>query len=267
MLDFHSHILPWLDDGAPDMDTALEMARIAVEDGITEMVATPHFIEGSMENSKEAILQSVREFQHALDGKAIGLKIVPGAEIYLSPETPERLDRGELMTVNSGSKYLLVELPMRSIPTFTDEILFKLKVRGVTPIIAHPERNLELAGKPERILGLVAKGCLLQINSGSITGQYGEKVKKTARLLVKNDLIHLIGSDAHSSGGRSPKIHEALDIVEKIKPAQVGKLNEYGKRVLTGTEVTPEVPAEIQWNTRNLWERIKSVYSFGGVRQ
>lgn len=266
MLDVHSHILPGLDDGASDLHTAIEMARIAVADGITGMVATPHFIEGSIEHNRELILQRVSDFQRVLDEQAINLKVFPGAEIFLSPETPERMLRGEVMTVNNGEKYLLVELPMQSMPKFTEEILFELKVRGVTPIIAHPERNLQLAGSPEMALELAAKGCLLQINAGSAMGLYGERVRKTAQLLIRNGLVHLIGSDAHSTGGRSPRIRESLAIAEKLRPQISLELIENGKKMLAGEDLNMEVPAEIRRSKMRFWERIKNVYSFGGVR-
>lgn len=260
MLDLHAHILPGLDDGAPDLETALTMARIAVADGIQVMSATPHYLEGSMENNKDLILHRVSEFQQALDEAGIALSVKPGAEIYLSPETPKQLEYGELMTVNNQGKHLLVELPMQSVPDFAEEILFELKVFGITPLIAHPERNIILGTDPERVLAFAAKGYLLQINSGSITGLYGENVKKTAHLFIKNDLIHLIGSDAHSTGGRSPKIREALDIVERLKPGKAAEIIDNGKKVLAGEEVAPEAPAEIRSNGRNIWDRIKSYY-------
>lgn len=260
MLDMHAHILPGLDDGAPDLDTALAMARIAVEDGITTMVATPHFMEGSMENYRELILQKVSEFQLALDEQGIPLNVLPGAEVYLSPETPERLKKGELMTINDKGKHLLVEFPMQCVPAFAEEILFKLKVLGITPVIAHPERNLQLMNFPERVLDLATKGCLLQINSGSITGLYGQKIKKTAHWLVKRDLMHLVGSDAHSAGGRSPRIREALEVVEGLKTETVKEIVGCSKKVLTGIESAPEIPSEIQSNGRSLWDKIKTLY-------
>ncbi len=259
MVDLHAHILPGLDDGPADLETAVEMARIAVEDGISIIVAAPHFIEGSMENRKDLILQRVDEFQQVLDREGMPLKVIPGAEVYLSPETPERLRRGELLTINNRGTHLLVEFPIHSVPVFAEEILFKLKVLGVTPIIAHPERTIELFKQPERILELTAKGCLIQVNGGSLTGLYGEKVRKTACLLVEQDLIHLIGSDAHSTGGRSPKIKEALDIVEKIKPGKKEEIICNGEKVLVGEEVAARVPSEVQMDRKSFWKKIKSV--------
>lgn len=256
----HAHILPGLDDGAPDMETALGMARIAVAEGITTMVATPHFLEGSMENHRELICQKVFEFQQTLDKAGIPLRVLPGAEVYLSPDTPELLRKGQLMTINDKGRHLLIEFPMQSIPGFAEEVLFKLKVLGITPVIAHPERNLALSKAPERILDLAAKGCLLQINSGSITGFYGEKVMQTAHQLVKSDLIHTIGTDAHSVCGRSPRLRKAAEVVEGMKKGKLEEINGYGIQLLAGENVDLEVPMEIQENERNLWARTKRVF-------
>lgn len=260
MHDLHAHILPGLDDGAPDMETALEMARIAVADGITTVVATPHFIEGNMENHRELIRQKVIEFQQALEKAGIRLQVLPGAEVYLSPETPELLQKGQLMTINDQGRHLLIEFPMQSIPSFAEEVLFKLKLLGITPVIAHPERNLELSKRPERILDLAAKGCLMQINSGSITGIYGEKVRKTAHMLVKSDLIHIIGTDAHSAGGRSPRLRAAVEVTEELKKGKLEEIKGYAIQILAGESVTPEVPEGIKGDGSGLWGRTKRVF-------
>lgn len=259
MLDLHCHILPGLDDGAPDLETAIEMAKIAVEDGIDTIVATPHFLEGSMENCKQQILQKVSEFQKALEAEGILLKVLPGAEVYISPITPRLLMNDEIITINHKGKHLLVELPMQNVPDFVKQVLFELKVNGVTPIIAHPERNLEMSSKPEMILELASEGCLLQINAGSITGLYGEKVRTTAQLLVRNGLVHLIGSDAHSTGGRSPRILKALKIAERLNPGIMEEIFSYSKKVLIGDEVAVKVPSVIKRDRSGLWERLKRV--------
>ncbi len=259
MLDFHSHILPGLDDGAPDLETALEMARIAVKDGIKKMVATPHFIEGSMENNRETILIAVAEFQKELNLKNIPLTILPGAEIYLAPDTPDLLKKGEIMTVNNMGKYILIELPMQSIPQYTEDTLFELRLQEVVPIIAHPERNLELGRKPELILEMVTKGCLLQINSGSLTGVYGEKVRNIAKFLVANDLIHLVGSDAHTTGRRSPVVCKSLEVIEGVNPGKVKEINKYAEFILNAKDINPHIPSSIHGLKRGFWERLKTI--------
>lgn len=259
MLDFHSHILPGLDDGAPDMDSAIQMARIAVEDGITTMVATPHFIEASCENHKDVIMEKMRGFQQILVDNSIFLKVIAGAEVYLTPDVPDRLSKGQLMTINNGGRYLLVEFPMTSLPMYVEEILFEIQIQGITPIIAHPERNLMLTAKPERILNLVAGGCLLQINAGSITGLYGSRIKNTAELFVKNGFIHLIGSDAHSAGGRSPRMKKAFSQIERINPEKGKEIAINGKKVLAGDEIILSPIAKVE-GFKGIWHNIRSLF-------
>lgn len=259
MLDFHSHILPGLDDGAKDMNTAIEMAKIAVEDGIKEIVATPHFIEGSMESHKDVILEKVRDCQKVFDDGYIPLKVIAGAEVYLTPDITDMLAKGQLMTINNGGKYILVELPMNSVPMYTEDIFFEIKLKGVTPIIAHPERNIVLASKPERLLNFVNCGCLLQINAGSITGLYGSKVKNTAELFVKNDLIHLIGSDAHSAGGRAPTIKTAITQIEKLNHGKAKEITIIGQMVLAGEEFIPSLPPRVA-GFKNTWHKLKHLF-------
>ncbi|WP_418790828.1 tyrosine-protein phosphatase [Phosphitispora sp. TUW77] len=260
MLDFHSHILPGLDDGASDMETALEMARMAVFDGITRMVATPHYLEGVYENDRDTILARTGEFQGILNSKGILLELIPGCEAYLSPNIPELLAKGKLITINDNGKYLLVELPMETIPEYTEDVLLELKGMGVTPIIAHPERNLEICRRTELALNLVQKGCLLQLNAGSFTGLYGDNIKKTACFMANNSLIHLIGSDAHSCGGRSPGITKAWHILTAIDvkiPEEVKNIN---KRVLLGEKVDLKVPLYLHKEKRSLLGFFKGIF-------
>lgn len=260
MLDFHSHILPGLDDGAPDMDAAIQMARIAVEDGITTMVATPHYIEGSMENSKELILEKLSKYQEVLKNEGINLNVFPGCEVYLSPNIPGLLQKGELMTVNDGGKYILIEFPMQHLPGYVEEVLFEIKLMGVTPIIAHPERNLELAKKPDRVLDLVQKGYLMQVNSGSLNDLYGKKVRKTAELLARNGLVHLLGSDAHSSGGRGPRVRAALMKLGKLDIRNREMIKCFSSEIIEGRPVNPETPSKTIIQTSSLWKMIEKMW-------
>ncbi len=259
MLDFHAHILPGLDDGAPDMETALEMARIAVEDGITAMVAAPHFIEGSMENYRELVWDRVRQFQQALDAEGIPLRMIPGSEVYLSPETPGLIKEGRIMTINDAGKHVLVEFPMHEIPRFAERIIFEINLLGVTPVFAHPERNAELARNPGRIMELAAKGSLIQINSGSITGLYGKKIMKTARLLVENDLVHLIGSDAHSARGRAPRIQDAYQYIERLRPGKAKEIVENSQKIIAGIDVCYKEPVQGFKKAGGFWRKIRNL--------
>ena len=141
MIDMHSHILPGLDDGAADWDEALAMARVAVNDGIAEMVCTPHWVPGKYENDRETVLRRFAEFEQLLEEKQIPLKIHSGTELRIDTSIPDRLKDGRLLTLNNGSGYVLLELPDEIMPDNLDEFFWNLQLGGYQPILSHVEKE------------------------------------------------------------------------------------------------------------------------------
>ncbi len=211
-VDIHSHILYGIDDGAVDAATAIEMLRLAAEDGTTHIAATPHFISGYKSNTK--VKKICGELQQMASDQGINIHIFPGNEVFISPDIPALYDNGDITAINNSS-YLLVEFPAMNIPIYTNNVFYNLQLRELVPIIAHPERNREIAEKPEILQEFVNRGILLQVNSGSITGLYGRKIQKIALKLIKAGLVHFVASDAHTCESRSPKLNSAAKIVEK----------------------------------------------------
>lgn len=197
MIDLHAHILPGLDDGAKTLQESIEMVRQLSNAGFTTVVATPHVIEGRDALSPQVILEETANLQEAILGEGIKMKILPGAENYVFPEMAAWLKRGRLMTLGNTGKYLLFELPMFDIPHYTDKVLFDLQVAGVTPIVAHPERNKELVEDEGRILEWANKGVLFQLNLRSLSGRYGPNAQQFGKRLIESGLIHGIGTDIH----------------------------------------------------------------------
>ncbi|MDD4767680.1 MAG: phosphotransferase [Desulfotomaculaceae bacterium] len=210
MIDIHTHILPALDDGAGSLEESLAMGRLAAADGIRMMVATPHVITGLYPHSRETILAAVAQLRQAFADNGIPLTILPGAEYRLEPDLPQRLSRGELLTINDGGRYLLVELPADFVPAPTGQVFYELQLQGVTPIIAHPERNTAMARKPALLHELAGRGALVQITGGSLTGRLGPAAAATARTLLQQGCAHFIASDAHSSTKRAPVLSDAV---------------------------------------------------------
>jgi protein-tyrosine phosphatase len=215
VIDIHSHILPGLDDGARDWDEALQMARLAVADGIRVMVATPHlFKERTVAldklNHKNFILQSLAKFRQKLAAQGIDLEILPGCDVPLSPEALELLHGDLLLTINDGKRYLLLELPDTSFPPALEGICFRLISEGLTPIITHPERQLIIQERPDKLARLINLGCLAQLTATSLLGGFGRRVAKVSRDLVKQGLIHLLASDAHNPDRRPPVLSPAV---------------------------------------------------------
>jgi len=215
MIDLHTHILPGLDDGSSDIKESLAMARVACDDGIHTIVATPHVLQGVFDNDKNKILSAAAELNQILQEENIAVNILPGAEYYLEADLPLKLSRGELLTINDNGRYLLVELPSAFIPEYTAQVLYEIQLQGVTPIIAHPERNAGFTSRPAALQELISRGVLAQITSASITGLFGKRIKQTAYSFLKQGLAHLISSDAHSSHGRAPLLSQARKEIEQ----------------------------------------------------
>ncbi|MBU4234085.1 MAG: hypothetical protein KKD99_04725 [Proteobacteria bacterium] len=221
MIDVHSHILPGIDDGARDLEEALEMARLAVADGIRVMVATPHlFKHKSVDldaiNEKRVILEHIDIFRDRLAAEGIALEILPGCDVPLSVDALSLLAEDRVLTVNDGKRYLLLELPHFSIPPSLEDICFRLQSRGLTPIITHPERQPLIKERPDRLGRLIDLGCLAQLTAGSLTGGFGRRVAKVSRQLVKKGYIHLLASDTHNTRGRPPMLSKAVSELSKL---------------------------------------------------
>jgi protein-tyrosine phosphatase len=221
MIDIHAHILPGVDDGAKNWEESLDMARMAVNDGIRVMVATPHLFKGrtidlEQLNGKEAILQHVAQLKQRLSEANIPLEIIPGCDFPLGVESLKLLDAGQALTINDANRYLLLELPDTSLPPATEEICFYLQSKGLTPIITHPERHLILQEMPHKLKRLIDLGCLVQMTGNSLTGKFGRRVKKISQQLIKLGYIHLLATDAHGPKVRPPLLSQAVTELSRL---------------------------------------------------
>jgi protein-tyrosine phosphatase len=211
MIDIHSHILPGLDDGSKSWDMTLEMCRLAIEDGITHIVATPH-ADDTYAYSRDRIQDLVAE----LDGKVRGqLAFSVGCDFHLSFENIEdAITHPGRYTIASG-QYLLVELSDYGIPPQVGDALSRLRGAGMTPILTHPERNGILQRRPERVLEWVDAGCLVQVTASAVTGSWGDTPQRIAMWLFEQDAVHVLASDAHDDKRRKPRLSEARRYVSK----------------------------------------------------
>ncbi len=214
MVDLHCHVLPDVDDGAESIEESLKMLQRAAAGGVEIVVATPHFIRGAYQVDFLERQQMTVDLQRAADEDGIEIQIKSGVEYYLSPQILEDTDKLGEFTINNNGRYILFELPMQTIPPSLEEIFFKLKVMGITPILAHPERNVWICRDPNIIFDFVTKGCITQVNVGSILGYYGGQSRKAAQILLNHGMAHVIASDMHSAN--SPTLDQALPVVEKL---------------------------------------------------
>lgn len=221
MIDLHSHILPGLDDGSDDWDQSLRMARMAVDDGITGVICTPHWSPSYPDNTRDAILPLVDEFRSRIKAEDIPLEIYPGCEMVIHFALPEKLESGELLSINDGRRFALVEMPHEYFPPNLDQLFWMLQVKGVTPILGHPERNWQVIKNRSVLPKWIEAGVLVQITAGSLVGYFGGEVRELCRDMLQRRLVHFVGTDCHSSSGkRSPQLSKARALASNLIGAE-----------------------------------------------
>ena len=237
MIDLHSHILPGLDDGAKNIDEALEMCRIAQADGIHTLVATPHCRDGVYNNNQATILPALENLRDALQREGVALTLLPGIDILIYPGLIDFLDRNPHLLL--GGRYVLLELPIESVPLHTLDFLFKMQLKGYTPIITHPERNSVIQNEPAIVEELVRVGALVQVTAMSLTGEFGGQARESAHRLVRSGLAHSIATDAHSPHRRPPVLSHGRKVLEEIVgPVEALKMvEEIPEKILRGEPV------------------------------
>ena len=198
MIDLHTHILPGIDDGSRTPGDALEMARAALADGTRVVAATPHVRE-DWPTSPELMEARVADLRHALAETRIPLQILTGGEIDL--HRLDVLSDEELQRFGLGGNpdYLLVEFPYYGWPLGLANRVLGLRERGITPVLAHPERNGDVQGNPERLRPLVDAGVLCQVTAASLDGRIGRRSRACGFTLIETGLAHLVASDGHTA--------------------------------------------------------------------
>lgn len=219
MIDIHTHILPGVDDGSTDLENSLNMLRQAHEQGVTHLVLTPHSILNSRTFLSKSEL-SARFLRLVEAAKDIPIHLYLGSEIFYTDKVIGKLSSGELQTF-ANSKYLLIEFSMRE-ESDLDEILYTIRAKGYQPILAHPERYEYMT--KEKLLA-IKENALIQVNSTSIEGMHGNKVKKKAFKFLKAKLVDFVSSDCHNTTTRSCSLKTCYDlIVNKLGKSQADDL-------------------------------------------
>lgn len=234
MIDCHSHLLPAIDDGASTLEESLRMAEAYTRHGFRAVCVTPHIRAGMFDNSEEEIRAAVGHFREELKQAKIDLTIFPGAEYYYDDHLIEKIQTpSKLLTLADRHRHLLIEFNPLVKPLSLRQIVFQLKVNGITPIMAHPERYGFLDGQSEWLEGLIEGGLLLQGTLSPLSGLWGGGTRKRLKDLLDQDSIHLISSDLH-------KFNQVDGLLEKA----VEKLREWTGSGRAANLLT-EIPSEI----------------------
>ncbi|WNR43520.1 tyrosine-protein phosphatase [Paenibacillus roseipurpureus] len=249
MIDIHSHILPDLDDGATDLDHAIQMARQAAQQGITAVIATPHHRNGRYMNEASFVSEQVQRFQEELIERQIPLRVHAGQEVRVYRELIEDIEMKRTSTLN-GSRYLLLEFPSDRISAGIEELLHELLLMDIVPIITHPERNREIVENPKKLLELVQLGALTQVTAHALLGDFGRSIQSFSLELCRNHLTHFIASDAHNTAKRGFALAQAYEVVRKeLGPDYVSTFQNNANRIIhnLSIETLPPVWPKSKW--------------------
>lgn len=243
MIDLHSHILPGIDDGARSLDMSLDMARQAVDSGITTMACTPHIYPGLYMNDTAGILAARAVLQRELDERGIALQLTTGADVHLVPGLLQGLQAGVVPSLH-GTRYLLLEPSHHVAPPHFEESVFQLVAAGYVPVITHPERLTWIEDHYEVFGKLVRQGAWMQVTAGALTGLFGSRAKYWGERFLDDGLTHIIASDCHSSGRRSPvAMVEAAHIAQRALGRDEARLLVRGRQEMMLRNAVPsEVP-------------------------
>ncbi|MBI4339444.1 MAG: capsular biosynthesis protein [Chloroflexi bacterium] len=242
MHDIHCHMLPDLDDGPQTMEESLEMARLAVADGIQTVIMTPHGAQVAARGGREALAQRVREFGEALKSQHVELKLAMGMEYLLTIDLVREAQQGSTVTLN-GSRYLLVEIDFVQWPPYTADALFQLQLAGYIPVLAHPERQASIQASPELLEKLVERGSYSEVTAGSLLGDFGARAQECAEELVRRGLVHFMASDGHTpTRNRPPLMAQARDALAMLAGEGAALAMSVGNPLAVLTNAPVEAP-------------------------
>lgn len=219
MVDVHSHILPEVDDGAKSWDIAIAMCQIAVNDGITHIVATPH-ANSRYPYDREQHSSRIEKLRQLAPPS---LQLSLGCDFHFSYDNVEDAVAHPARYAIGTTNYMLIELSDYSVPPAMTENMFRLNSVGLKLILTHPERNPILQSHPQTVLDWIRSGCIVQVTASSLTGLWGRKAKKTAQWLLEREAVHILASDAHDTQHRPPILSEAREVAADWTSPEIAK--------------------------------------------
>jgi protein-tyrosine phosphatase len=218
MIDIHSHILPNIDDGASNITEALTMLKMAVDNGVTTQVLTPHIHQGRFDNTKEGITEKFKQFKEEVDKANISIKLLLGAELRIGPEVMAMINNSQVPWLGEyqAQKTFLLEFPRNDIPFGSDNLVRWVLSKQCLPVIVHPERNTTFLKQPEKLQVFLDLGCPIQVTSSSLTGKFGAEAQKFSEQLRIDGQVSAIASDCHNLKGRKPDLLAGVEHAKTI---------------------------------------------------
>ena len=254
MYDLHAHILPGVDDGAETLEETLEMARIAAQNGTRFLLATPHRRDVTERSSIASLRNLFDEVSERVREQDTELTLVLGMENHLDLELPDEVSAGRALPIGD-TRYILVEMPFIGRPLYVADVLYRLQLQGLTPVLAHPERIEAFHRDPQMLIDFVERGMLSQITAGSTVGVFGRRVQRFTAHLLRRNLAHVMSSDTHGpTGPRSPELGPGIAALTRL----VGEVSaramvvDTPRAILEGLAVEVDPPRS-NASTRHWW--------------
>ncbi|MDZ7724741.1 MAG: CpsB/CapC family capsule biosynthesis tyrosine phosphatase [candidate division KSB1 bacterium] len=258
LVDTHSHLIPYCDDGSEDWNMSLRMLEQAREDGITDIVCTPHIFSNNDLDDEYKFVKLFKELVARKQDAEIPINLYLGSELYVQPNF--RFDK-DMTTLAQNGRYFLIEFPMAMIPSFVARHFFQSLPLDKTPVIAHPERNGSIVRNPQNAIELVKNGALLQVTAGSLLGGFGQQVQTVAHTLLQANAAHLIATDAHDDQSRTLQLRQAYNLVKNMWGEERARIlfNENPLRIIKGDLIEYHEPESISSRNKSMFSRIKSL--------
>lgn len=243
IIDLHSHLIPAVDDGAENLEDSLELARLAVSEGVEHMVLTPHHRNGRYLNRKSEVLAAVQQLRKDYQAAGIPMKIYASQEIRINEQFFDDLYNDDLLPLDESGKYYLIEFPTANIPDYAWSLINEMLNQGITPVIAHPERNHVFAKDMNLLQEYIEAGCVAQITSSSYVGLYGEKLHEISNQMIDLNLVHILASDVHHMKHRPINLEKAFALLEKEHGSEmVTYFKENARSIFNGDVINRHQP-------------------------
>lgn len=264
IIDLHTHLIPGVDDGAQDVNDSLDLARQAVAEGIEHLVLTPHHRNNQFVNHAQEVIEAANQLQALLNQHQVPLNVYPSQEIRIHEHLIDDLLNQDLLSLDDTGKYYLIEFPTATVPEFAEQVLGQLIHRGITPVIAHPERNHVFVEDRDQYARFIHMGCLGQITTSSIAGAFGEKIQQASIEMIRDGLAHILASDAHSIEWRPFNTQAGFNALKKYFGSEkISEFQENARNIFNGDTVKQSLNFQLESSSKKQARtKKKSIWNF-----